>query len=190
LWVCCAVALMVSACSLLSRCAVLLALGHRSGEFDRHLFVGDRGLERRQVGQEQPVDHGRLVLLGAPDQRQRLAQGHVAACAVVRERQRLELDAVHDDDAHAGESVVVELAERFAHQVAPGEALVLDRRAFRIEQAECHDVLRDRDKPARQTACLYDRRGGPKFPRSWRDLPGKRREAAASYSNCDNRPHG
>ena len=73
------------------------------------------------VGADQPVDHRRLVLLDAPDLRERQLQRLVHARAGVRKAERFELDAVHQDDAHARVRVVVELADRLLHQVAPGE---------------------------------------------------------------------
>ena len=59
-----------------------------------------------------------------------LLQLAVHARAGVAEAQRLRLDAVHQDDAHAGEGVVVELAVGRLHQVAPGEHLPIQRRAL------------------------------------------------------------
>ena len=48
------------------------------------------------------------------------------ACRHVREAVRFELQPIHRDDAHAGECVIVELAERALHQLASGEALAVD----------------------------------------------------------------
>ena len=42
------------------------------------------------------------------------------------EAKRLRLDAVHQDDAHARERVVVELAVRGARHLAPGEYLAIE----------------------------------------------------------------
>ena len=79
---------------------------------------------QRMVGAEQPVDHRRLVMLDAPDLRQRHAQLAIHSRGGVREAHRLHLDAVHQNDAHAREGVVVQLADRLAGQLAPREALL------------------------------------------------------------------
>src|SRR3546814_1786236 len=51
------------------------------------LLVGDGGFQWRVVGADQPVDHGRLVLLGTPDLRQRQAQFLVEAGDAVAQAQ-------------------------------------------------------------------------------------------------------
>jgi hypothetical protein len=115
-----------------------LPLRHRRRHVDRHLLVGDGGLEGRVVGADQPVDQRRLVVLHAPDVGKRPLQRLVHARAGVREAHRLVLDAVHEDDAHAGIRVVVELADRLLDEVAPGELLPLERDAAVIENARFH----------------------------------------------------
>jgi hypothetical protein len=47
------------------------ALGHAGRHLDGDLLEGECGFKRRQVGGQQPVDHRLLVLLDAPDARQR-----------------------------------------------------------------------------------------------------------------------
>jgi hypothetical protein len=56
----------------------------------------------------------------------------------VLEALRLLLDAVHEDDAHAGERVVVELADRLLHHVAPGEVLRVERCALLALEGKRH----------------------------------------------------
>jgi len=111
---------------------VLVGLGlrHGRGDLDGDLLVADRGLERRVVGAQEPVDHRRLVLLLAPHLRQRQLQGLVHPRAGMLEAQRFEFLAVHQDDAYAREGVVVELADRRLYQLLPGEVLLLERDAF------------------------------------------------------------
>jgi len=96
------------------------------------------------VGREQPVDHGGLVLFGAPHLGQGLAQRAVEARADVLQAQRVHLDAVHEDDAHPGEGVVVELADGLGGHFPPGELLLGKGRPFGIEQAgqRVHSYLR------------------------------------------------
>jgi hypothetical protein len=91
------------------------------------------------VGADQPVDHGRLMLLDAPHLRERELQLRpVHARRAVREAVRFQLDAVHEDDAHARVRIVVQLADRRLHQVAPGELLLLQRHAAIFQQGRFH----------------------------------------------------
>jgi hypothetical protein len=93
------------------------------------------------IGAEQPVDEHLLVQLLAPHARQLLAQLGIGAHAgeAVLEALRLLFDAIHEDDAHAGEGVVIELADRLLHHVAPGELLGVERRAFLALQGKRHE---------------------------------------------------
>jgi hypothetical protein len=107
------------------------------------------------VGAEQPVDRGGLVLFDAADLRQRLAQRAVHARGHVRETVGLELEAVHEDDADAGERVIVELADRRLHELAPGEALAVDRAALDVVEAQghCCSFLRSAVQGNSQSTC-------------------------------------
>jgi len=113
--------------------AVLLELGDGGGHLDGDLFVGDGRLERRVIGAQQPVDAGLLMLLGAHQLRQFFAQRQIHPQGGLLGTDRIRFDAVHQHDADAGEGVVVELADRFADHVLPGEALPLERRAFVLQ---------------------------------------------------------
>jgi len=115
-----------------------LLLCERGCHLDRDLLVGDRRLDRRMICAEQPIDHRRLVMLNTPDLRQRQSQRQIHACGRVLKAQRLHLQAVHEDDAHASECVVVEFADRLARELAPGEALPVERRAAIFEKCQCH----------------------------------------------------
>ena len=55
---------------------VRLALRDAGSDLDGDLFETDGGFEWRKIGGQQPVDHGLLVLLDAPDFRER--QTHFA----------------------------------------------------------------------------------------------------------------
>jgi hypothetical protein len=48
-----------------------LILCQERGELDGHLFVSDGRLQLALIGRIQPVDHCLLVLLGAPNSRER-----------------------------------------------------------------------------------------------------------------------
>ncbi len=112
-----------------------LILRHGRGHLDGHLFVGDGGFQRRVVDADQPVDHGRLVLLDAADLGQRQAQLLVEARNAVLEAQGVGLHAVHEDDAHTGKRIVIEFADRLAGHFLPCELLLLQWRAFVIENS-------------------------------------------------------
>jgi hypothetical protein len=58
------------------------------------------------------------------------------------EAHRLRFDPVHQDDAHARERVVVELAVRGTGHLAPGELLGVERHAFLLQDVERHAYLR------------------------------------------------
>lgn len=85
------------------------------------------------VGPDQPVDHGGLVMLGTPYLGQRQAQVGVEARGHVPETQRFVLQAVDKDDAHAGECIIVKLADGLLHQIAPGEILMVDAGALAVK---------------------------------------------------------
>ncbi len=114
---------------------VRLVLRHGGGHLDGDLLVGDGGFQRRVVGADQPVDHGRLVLLGAADLRQRQAQILVEAGDAVAQAQSIGFDAVHQDDAHAGKRIIIQLADRLAGHFLPCELLLLQWRAFVVENS-------------------------------------------------------
>src|SRR3546814_9503697 len=99
------------------------------------LVVGDGGFQWRVVCADQPVDHGRLVLLGTPDLRQRQAQFLVEAGDAVAQAQGVGLDPVHEDDADTGKGIVIELADRLAGHFLPCEFLLLQWRAFVVENS-------------------------------------------------------
>src|SRR5690606_9666662 len=54
------------------------------------------------------------------------------------ENPRLVLDAVHQDDANAGEGIVVELTDGRLYEIAPVESLLVERDSFLFEQIESH----------------------------------------------------
>ena len=122
---------------------VRFLLRERSGHFDRDLLIADRRLDERMVGAEQPVDHRCLMMLDPPHLRQRHAQLAIHSCGRMLEAQRLHLDAVHENDADTREGVVVQLADRLSRQLAPSEALLVERRAAIFEQCQGHGNLRD-----------------------------------------------
>ena len=88
---------------------VRLVLGDAGRDLDRDLLEADRGLERRLVRRVEPVDQRLLVLLERRTWASASCSGSVHARAGVPEAQRLGLDAVHQDDAHPREGVVVSL---------------------------------------------------------------------------------
>jgi hypothetical protein len=51
----------------------------------------------------------------------------------VREAQRLVLEAIHQNNSDASEGVVIQFADRFARELSPGEALLVERRAAIFE---------------------------------------------------------
>src|SRR6185312_14020163 len=61
-----------------------------------------------------------------------------AAPPAAPRRDRTHLDAVHQDDSHAGKCVVVQLAYRRGRQFAQGEALSFQRHALLFHEFECH----------------------------------------------------
>nr|WP_322401901.1 hypothetical protein [Massilia sp. Gc5] len=122
----------------LGQVAVGFGPGDARRQLDGQLFVGDRRLQRRMVGRQQATHQRRLMLFDPPHLGQRLAQRHVAACRPVREAHGLAFDAGHEDHAHAGEGIVVQLADRLAHHVAPRGVLPVERRALGIEDGKCH----------------------------------------------------
>src|SRR6185437_3391875 len=110
----------------------------RGSHLDRDLLIADRRLERGVVRAEEPVDHRLLVLLDASYGSEGLAQLRGHPRRIVAEAQRFGLYPVHENDADAREGVIVELADRFADQLAPREPLPLERRSLSIEEAERH----------------------------------------------------
>jgi hypothetical protein len=117
-----------------------LELRDRGSDLDGGLLVADGGLDRRMVGADQPVDRGGLVLLDAHQLRQLHPRLRIAAQRNLLGAQRIQLHPVHQDDAHAGERVVVELADRLADHVFPGEALALQLNAFVLQKVDTHGV--------------------------------------------------
>src|SRR6185312_864914 len=93
------------------------------------------------VGAEQPVHLRFLVMLDAADAGERFAQGRAHPRRQVLEANGLALDAIHQDDAHARECVIVELADLLLDELTPGEALALERGAFAIEKLQSHERL-------------------------------------------------
>src|SRR5690606_12535547 len=67
------------------------------------------------------------MLFHPAQSRQWLAQFTVEACGNMLEPKRIQLQAVHQDDANAGESVIVQLADGLSHQIAPAEPLLIQR---------------------------------------------------------------
>ena len=110
---------------------VAVGLLEREGRrhLDRHLLVRDRGLERRLIRREQPVDHRLLVLFDPPHDRERRLEPAVEARRRMAEAVRLHLDAVHEDDPDARPRVDVDLADRRWCHLPPVESLALDRHA-------------------------------------------------------------
>lgn len=53
----------------------------------------------------------------------------------VLQTQGIGLDAVHEDDAHAGEGIVIQFADGLASHFAPSEFLFVQGAALGIEQA-------------------------------------------------------
>jgi hypothetical protein len=94
-------------------------------DFDRNLFEANRGLERRQVGREQPVHHGLLVLLDPSYARERELEFFVHSGAVMLKSKCFGFDTIHENNAHPSESVGVEFARRQANDVTPVEFLPL-----------------------------------------------------------------
>jgi hypothetical protein len=80
------------------------------------------------IGRQQPVDHRLLVLLDAPNACERQLQRLIHAGARVAEAIGFRFDSVHQNDADTREGVVVELANRCLHEIAPGEDLTVERR--------------------------------------------------------------
>jgi hypothetical protein len=78
------------------------------------------------------------MLLRAPHPGERQLQVLVHPRAGVLEPVGLRLDAVHEDDADAGKRVVVELADRGAHHVPPGEHLFVEGHPPLFEQIQTH----------------------------------------------------
>ena len=85
------------------------------------------------IGAEEPIHHRRLVLFDPPYLRKRQAQLTVEPCGSVREAHRFGFDAVHQDNSHTREGVVVQLADRLTGQLPPSEALSGERRAAIFE---------------------------------------------------------
>ncbi len=75
----------------------------------------------------EPVDECGLVVLDAPDFRERAPQFIVEARGRVLKSDRFHLQTVHEDDAHARERIVVEFADGLLHELPPGEALLIHR---------------------------------------------------------------
>jgi hypothetical protein len=91
------------------------------------------------IGSDQPVDERGLMLLDPADIAKRSPQLRVHARRGVLKAQRLHLDAVHENNAYPRECVVIQLANRFLHQLAPCEALLVEGSAGRGEKIQTHD---------------------------------------------------
>lgn len=124
----------------LGEIGVGLVLGDAGGDLDRHLLVGDGGLQPRLVRRQQPVDQCFLVVLDATYPRQQQPQMLVEQRTVVREAVGLVLDAVHQDDPDPRHGIVVELADRLGRELTPGEFLSLQRHAFLFHEMKSHRV--------------------------------------------------
>ena len=74
------------------------------------------------------------MLLDTSNFSQCLAQRAAATRDDVLEAQGVEFDAIHEDDAHPREGIVIELADRLAGHLAPGELLLVQGAALGIEQ--------------------------------------------------------
>src|SRR5690606_35676236 len=62
------------------------------------------------------------------------AQGHLLRA------QGVQFDAIHQDDAHPGECIVIELAEGLPDHVLPAHALASQRDALVLEQVDRHGI--------------------------------------------------
>jgi hypothetical protein len=124
------------------RGVVGVGLGERDGgrDLDGDLLEADGGLEHGLVGRIQPIDQRLLVMVDAAHERQLPPQVRVHARAQVREPNGLVLEPVHEDHAHAGEGIVVELSVGLGDHFTPGEDLILDRRSAIREQMYRHGL--------------------------------------------------
>ncbi len=108
-------------------------LSDSGGDFNCNLLVSNRCFQRRVVSAEQPVDGSRLVLFGAANLCQRLAQFATHARRHVLKSDGFVFDAIHQDNTHARKRVVVQFTDRLAHHVMPCETLPVQCAAFRTE---------------------------------------------------------
>jgi hypothetical protein len=109
---------------------IRLELRNRRSHLDRRLLVPDRRLDRGVVRADEPIDRGRLMLFDAHELRH--AQRHLLGT------QGVQLQPVHEDDAHACERIVIELADGLAHHVLPAHPLFAKRRALVFQQIDSH----------------------------------------------------
>jgi hypothetical protein len=101
-------------------------LSHGRGDLDCDLLEYDGGVERIHVCWQEPVDKGLLMLFSATNLGERELELSVHARAGMGEPKRLRFDAVHKNDAHLRERIVVELAHWRLHEVAPGKCLPIE----------------------------------------------------------------
>ncbi len=135
---------------------------HPRGQVDRHLLVGDRGLQHRGHSGQQPVDHLLLLRLDVAHPGQLLLDLRVRAVAgqVVAEHDRLHLDPVHRDDPAPGVGIGVVGIDRDDVQLTPVAQLLVQRDAPLPQRVEGHVHALLRARP--------ECRGPPAYPR----LPG------------------
>jgi hypothetical protein len=107
----------------LAHVRIRLAEGDVGGDLNGHLLVADSRFQRRLIRRQQPIHERLLVVLGPANVRQGTTQLHVHPRTRVLKPHRLGLDAVHQDDPHARKGIVIQLADRNAHHIAPGEVL-------------------------------------------------------------------
>src|SRR5688572_19558058 len=80
------------------------------------------------------------MLLDTPDTGELHLQGLIDPRTRVAESQRFGFDAIHENDAHAREGVVVELRVRRLDQIAPGKTLLVERHASLAPDIETHCI--------------------------------------------------
>lgn len=110
-----------------------LVLRHCGRDLDGDLFIRDGGFQRRMVGGDKPVDGRLLMLLDAPDFRQRHLQVFVHTRAQVLEAQRFHFQSIGQDDPDPGKRFVIELADGGLYHVLPSHSLFIERHSLRVE---------------------------------------------------------
>ena len=113
-------------------------LSQRGRHFDRYLLIANRRLDERMVGTEEPVDHGRLVMLDpARSQFDRAAAGELLSVArdgqAVQALLRLFFEQTEKDDLYTTALTLESLNDR------------------RVVQPLIHVLLED-DNPHRRRA--------------------------------------
>ena len=112
--------------------------GRPGGEVDRDLLVPESGLQDAGNARQQPVDHPLLLVLDVTHVRQLTPYLLVWAVAgeLVLEHDRLDLDAVHRDDAAAGVRVDRFRVDRFDVQLSPAADLLVQRQTLVVQGIE------------------------------------------------------